>query len=244
MRRPSPGNDTETRRFRVVVPQRTGWRGVENAVSAIHGGAFYVRFDVVYPSSRDRLCDALGARWDELTRAPEPADRALLLNRVPLKGDIAGSARTALTFVQLAYGLREEAIIDLAPLAFLILAERSLQARKAALDETVAALEAATEDARNRLPYLRGAFCDGYHYDWIDAERESLRNRYVYDRYVDEEGEPMSPFVDFLQKEIETLGLFKNSPMELQARYRDAPKSENMRTFGRYAARVCYRQYR
>ena len=85
-----------------------------------------------------------------------------LRNRVPLKGGIDGSARTFLTLVQWHLGLTEEAIVDLAPLAVLILGQRSLRARQTALDETVEALEAATEEACRRLPYMPGAFGGGY----------------------------------------------------------------------------------
>lgn len=179
-----------------------------------------IQTERVGKTNRERLCDALHVTWEKLTREPESQDLRSNINRVALKDGISGSARTALTFMQLRFGLTEEAIIDLAPLAFLILAEHSLQARKAALDETVQALEDATRDACRRLPYLCGAFRDGYLYDWIEEERKSLERRDVYAEYVSDEGEEMSPFVDFLEKELKTLGLFQKYPVEFSSRYR------------------------
>jgi transcriptional regulator with XRE-family HTH domain len=177
----------------------------------------------IHQHSRERLCRALEVRWGQLTRAPEPEVSGVLMNRVPLKADVAGSARTALTFVQLIYGLRQEAIIDLAPLAFLILAERSLQSRQAALAETVQALEAATGEACRRLPYMPGAFRDGYDYEWVNRERTSIEGLEVYEEYIDDAGEQRSPFVDFLEKELKALGLFQNHPIEFGSSYRGAP---------------------
>jgi transcriptional regulator with XRE-family HTH domain len=177
----------------------------------------------IHQVNRERLCGALRVNWEKLTRAPETKDFSWLRNRVALKDGIEGSARTALTYMQLRYGLVEEAIIDLAPLAFLILAERSLQARKAALDETEAAFEDATSDAMERLPYMRGAFYGHYDWEWIAAERKSLDEREVYEQYVDDEGEEMSPFVDFLEKELKSLGLFQEHPIEFSSSFRGAP---------------------
>jgi transcriptional regulator with XRE-family HTH domain len=87
-------------------------------------------------SSRDRLCRALGVKWEQLTRPLKDDDSWKLLNRVPLKGQIDGAARTVLTLVQRRFGLTDEAIMNLAPLAVLILAEQSLRARQTALDES------------------------------------------------------------------------------------------------------------
>ena len=173
-------------------------------------------------SSRDRLCQALGVKWEQLTRAPKATDTLKLLNRVPLKGGIGGSARTFLTLVQGHLGLTEDAIMDLAPLAVLILGQRSLSARQTALDETVEALEAATAEACRRLPYMPGAFRDGYDYEWIDEERNSLKERELFVTHQDYEGNEYSPFINFLQGELKALGLFEKHPIEFWASYRGA----------------------
>ena len=75
-------------------------------------------------TSLNKLTEALQVRQEDLMKPPSTEDIKRLLNRVELKTDIAGPARTALTVMQLHYGLLEEAILDLAPLAFLILAEK------------------------------------------------------------------------------------------------------------------------
>ncbi|WP_295392577.1 helix-turn-helix transcriptional regulator [uncultured Thiodictyon sp.] len=176
--------------------------------------------------SREQLCAALGVKWEQLTRAPEKPDIAFFRNRVPLKGGIDGSARTFLTLMQRHYGLIEDAIIDLAPLAFLILAERSLRARQTALDQTLQSLDAATGEAHRRLPYMRAAFWDHYDHDWVHRERKSIEESDVFEDYRDEDGEELSSFINFLQDELKELGLFQESPIEFESRYRTAPYYE------------------
>jgi transcriptional regulator with XRE-family HTH domain len=173
-------------------------------------------------NSRERLCQALGVKWEQLTRAPKEEDTLKWRNRVPLKGGIDGSARTFLTYVQTKLGLTEDAIIDLAPLAVLILGQRSLRARQTALDETVAALEAATAEACRRLPYMLGAIRNGYDYVWIDEERNSLKEKEWFMTHEDDEGNEYSPFIHFLQDELKALGLFDKHPIEFSASYRGA----------------------
>lgn len=173
-------------------------------------------------SSRERLCQALGVKWEQLTRAPKETDTMKLLNRVPLKCGIEGSARTFLTLVQGHLRLTEDAIMDLAPLAVLILGQRSLRARQTALDETVEALEAATAEAYRRLPYMPGAFYDGYDYEWINEERKSLAENELFMTHQDHEGNEYSPFIKFVQDEVKALGLFEEHPIDLTASYRGA----------------------
>ncbi|WP_295583711.1 helix-turn-helix transcriptional regulator [uncultured Lamprocystis sp.] len=176
----------------------------------------------IRPDNRERLCQALGVKWEQLTRAPKEEDGLKWRNRVPLKGGIDGSARTFLTLVQKHLSLTEDAIMDLAPLAVLILAEHSLHARQTALDETVAALEAATAEAYRRLPYLPGAFRYGYDDDWIEAERKSLEKRDLFVTYQDDDRNEHSPFINFLHDELKTLGLFQKHPIEFEASYSGA----------------------
>ena len=171
-------------------------------------------------SSRERLCKALGVKWEQLTRAPKEEDMLKLLNRMPLKSGIDGSARTFLTLVQRRFGLTEDAIMDIAPLAVLILAERSLRVRQTAIDETVAALEAATAEACRRLPYLVSAlYAPGYDYSWFGNEYKALENREVFVTHWDDDGNQRSPFINFLKDELKALGLFEKHPIEFTASY-------------------------
>ncbi len=141
---------------------------------------------------------------------------------MPLKGGIDGSARTFLTVVQWRFGLTEDKIMDLAPLAVLLLAEHSFRARQTALDETVWALEAATAEALRLMPYMPGAFRDGYKYDRIEEERTSLKEKELFMTHQDEEGNEYSPFINFLQDQLKTLGLFEKDPIEFTSLYRGA----------------------
>lgn len=178
--------------------------------------------DNIRQSSRDRLCKALGVDWKDLTRAPKREDILKRLNRLPLKCGIDGSARTFLTVVRWHLGLTEEAVLDLAPLAVLILAAQSLHARQAALDDTLEALGAVTEEARRRMPYMPGAFHGGYDYDPIEEERKSLAERELFMTHEDDEGNEYSPFINFIEDQLKTLGLFENDPIEFTSLYRGA----------------------
>ena len=180
----------------------------------------------IHQTSRERLCKALSVKWDRLTRPVEKASPSRLLNRVPLRAGIRGPAKTALTLIRYSYGLSEEVVLDLAPLAFLILAERSLRARRQALDEAVKAMDEATKAACDRLPYLLGALGAPYDDAWTKRERESIENRDVFATYTNDEGDELSPFVGFLEKELADLGRFQKYPLEFSPRYWSAPDYE------------------
>jgi len=119
--------------------------------------------------------------------------------------------------VQARYDLPEEAIIDLAPLAIFILAERHLAVRKANLEETVRTLEEATRDANSRFPYLRDAFSISSDQERIATEHKWIEERRVCEAhfYFDEDDdfpfpEEDSPFQHFLNEELKALGLPDN----------------------------------
>jgi transcriptional regulator with XRE-family HTH domain len=177
----------------------------------------------IHQTNRERLCRALGVKWETLTRRPTKPSPSWLLNRVPLKAGIDAAAKTALTLIRYHYRLQEEAILDLAPLAFCILAERSLRARRQALDAAVKAMDEATKAACDRLPYLLGALGAPYDDAWTKRERESIERDDVFATYTNDEGDELSPFVDFLEKELADLGVFQQPPLEFSPSYWSAP---------------------
>lgn len=174
-------------------------------------------------TNRDKLCKALRVNWETLTQPPDKDEADNVFNRVALKASIAGEAKTALTFVQIYFGLKEDDILDLAPIASLILLARSLNARKTALEGAMEAIEEATDNARSRLPYLRYAFPDNFDLEWIEAEQTSLKQRNVFEEYVADDGEEGSPFVRFLEAELDDLNLFKKHAIEIVSSWRGAP---------------------
>ncbi len=182
----------------------------------------------IRPGKRKALELALGVSWEKLTRPPEEDNISSFMKRLPLKAGIAGASQTALRVMQIRYGVTEESINDLGPLAVLILAERSLQSRQAGLDEALQGMKDAQTNALTRASYMRGAFYDVYDHERIDAEKESLKNRRIFEEYEDEddEGEMMSPFVDFLRKELDEFGLFREYPIDFQSYFWRAPEFE------------------
>jgi transcriptional regulator with XRE-family HTH domain len=162
------------------------------------------KLDHIRKLSRDRLSEALGVKWETLTKPPEQ-DPPGTFRCAELKLTVHQSTLTALELVRRIYRVRREDIVDLAPLLFLLTAQASLQRRKRALDDAVSGVERALRDASERLPYLSHAF------GWSDPEEisdeeDSIMKRRVFDIFEDADGELYSPYADYL------LGLLNDLP--------------------------------
>ena len=99
---------------------------------------------------RKPLCNALGVKWEKLTTSPErisdqPRD---IFGQTLIKMLVSKRARAALQLVALRYNIKPRDVVELAPLLFLIIAERSLMDRKQRLDE----LDVLIEEASRSLP--------------------------------------------------------------------------------------------
>jgi transcriptional regulator with XRE-family HTH domain len=97
----------------------------------------------VRPRLRDTLCQTLHVDWDDLCRSPGEVSRP----EAQLNLRINREARTALDLICIRYGIHRFQVINLAPLLFLILAERSLIERSRSINE----LEERTANVQNTL---------------------------------------------------------------------------------------------
>jgi transcriptional regulator with XRE-family HTH domain len=188
-------------------------------------------------TSRERLCKALGVKWEELTKRSEESETDSWLEpTIRLNDRVRQSTRTGLELVSLIYGVRRADIIEMAPLLFLIAAEKSLQARKQALDAAVKETDHAAASARGAAPHLFQAFWPGYDDDAIEQERKWITERRVFGwpdySSEDDNGAEYSPYVNYLKKLLEELpkwGAEENpNPWveEISSRYFGAPDYE------------------
>ncbi|MYB38662.1 MAG: helix-turn-helix transcriptional regulator [Gammaproteobacteria bacterium] len=163
----------------------------------------------VRPRFRNRLCDALSVAWSKLSKAPAESDEARdrLFGRVPIRASIRTHGRTALKLVALRYGIPEHQVLELAPLLFFVLAERSLMARSQRLSEIESAFEELDANVSKSLAHLgpvvmaRSISAD----DALTNEEKSVRQRDVFGHLIDWPAQDEGPFVYFIRELTEDL---------------------------------------
>ena len=137
--------------------------------------------------SRERLTKILGVSWDELTRAPDDKVESALSPTVQLNVRVRPEVHTALTLVCLRYRVRPAEVIELAPLLFLITAEKSLTRRRENLHAIEDRFEQAIQESRGAAPHLAPAFHRHVDADAaMDDEQVSIDSRDVFCRAVAE----------------------------------------------------------
>ena len=150
---------------------------------------------------RKPLCDVLRVKWEKLTEPTnQPEDIA---GDSKSKVSIGKNVRTSLQVVAERYDVRPRDILELAPLLFLIVAERSLLERKRRLKKIYSALQEADEKLLKNCAHLGGIVVSRSvsAEDQLQEEEESLSKRDVFGRtikyeYWEEGGE--GPFVHFI----------------------------------------------
>ena len=134
--------------------------------------------------SRERLIKVLGVTWEEITRAPGDEHEYEMFPTVQLNVRVEAEVPTALDLVCLLYGLRRADVVRLAPLLFLITAEKSLARRQANLDAIEERIERAVQDSRAGAPHLEPAFHRyGEMDDALYEEEQSIKRRDVFHRF-------------------------------------------------------------
>lgn len=160
----------------------------------------------IHDSSRERLTKALGARWEELIRQP---DEAALKeeNRwtFRLNVRVSGETRFALELVGQLYGIKWADIIEVAPLLYYLLAEKSLEVRRERLSEIEALIEQTKEQCRRAAPHIADAFVfesDGEgDMDAMTWERKAIEDRELTGPcFVDTDFAKADAFVNFLEE--------------------------------------------
>ena len=155
---------------------------------------------------RDRLCEVLRVRWENLTSAPEtdghsdtaPADDT------PLKESVGKDVHNALLLVAERYNVRPREVLELAPLLFLIVAERSLLERRRRLREIYTTIHEAEERLLEHCAHLGGIVCarSTSADRQVEEEEKSLEQRDIFGhliRYETLARNHEGPFVRYLR---------------------------------------------
>lgn len=164
--------------------------------------------DNVRSRSREKLTKALGVDWEQLTRAPVDEDESEQLStKVTLNVRIGGNARNALTLVCLRYGLNVADVIELAPLLFLVIAEKSLVHRREKLQEIRKRHREDDGEDREAAPHLNTEFTRGWIVESaLVSEGDSISKRDIFGKHIElenyngEDGEDLNPFLNYLRK--------------------------------------------
>ena len=157
---------------------------------------------------REPLCEVLQVTWTRLT-APTN-QRQHRAADVTFNVSIRKDVRASLQLVAERYNVSPREVLNLAPLLFLIVAERSLQTRKQRLDEIHGVLQEAERKVFENSAHLGGIVAARNYSadDLLEQEEESLSKRDVFGRTIeyghrhsDDEG-PFARFVRDLAKPL------------------------------------------
>ena len=161
---------------------------------------------------RERLCKVLGVEWDTLTTPPgsEPDPRRIFSTRMQHR--VPNHVPPALLLVAKRYGIRPREVLSIAPLLFLIIAERSLLERRRRLNEIYAVREEAEQRLREKSAHL-GGLVTVFNYsgdDLLEEEEKSLRERDIFGSLIEyefwaESDDDEGPFVHFIRSLMEGL---------------------------------------
>ena len=152
---------------------------------------------------RKPLCDALQVTWKRLTE-PTIEQRQHLTGDVTTKVPIRKDMRASLQLVAVRYGVSPTEVVNLAPLLFLIVAERSLLTRERRLKEMNAVVEEAEWKLLDNSAHLGGIVCarsisaD----DILEQEKKSLSKRDVFGRIIEYQyrsGTDEGPFARYVR---------------------------------------------
>ncbi len=166
----------------------------------------------VRPYLQERLGDALHVKWENLTTPPEQTVRKQeeIYGHKWIKWAAPTNIRTALQLVALRYNVKPNEVLELAPLLFLIVAEKSLLERRRRIDE-IDAIYAEMEKKVGDNPattYLGGILATRNitAEEHLAEEEKSLAKEDVFGRLIDFEWfgsrsdeDSEGPFVHFIR---------------------------------------------
>ena len=146
---------------------------------------------------REPLCKRLHVTWEQLTKPAEQTSGESAYLNPTVRASISEHARASLQLVAARYGVRPQNVLDIAPLLFAIVAERSLLERERRLRELRDAVEHADGVVSEYFRHLGGSVAardrDGEDPLW--AEEAALKNRDVFGSQTHDEG----PFIHFVR---------------------------------------------
>ena len=151
---------------------------------------------------RDPLCKTLGVKWEKLTEPPNPADIPGIA--ASIKVTLRTEAHNSLHLVAERYNVRPRDVLELAPLLFLIVAERSLVEREKQLQDLWTKLFEADKTLDHKDTHLGAMVAapsipagDGLHQEERSISERDIFGRLIEYEYWFEGNE--GPFVHFIR---------------------------------------------
>ena len=152
---------------------------------------------------RKPLSDVLRVKWEDLTKPADQTSDVFTSLNPTVRVSIAEHARASLQLVAARYAVRPQDVLDIAPLLFVIIAERSLLVRRHQFQEMRVVLEEAGNRLGNSHVDLGGDFCTagGELVDeLLSSEEDSLNKRDVFGRNIPSGHlKDAGPFVHFVR---------------------------------------------
>ena len=149
---------------------------------------------------RKPLCTVLRITWEQLTKPPSELGDPL--DEPTVKVSVGEHARASLQLAAERYKVRPRDILELAPLLFVIVAERSLLERRRQLQEISAVMEEAGKRLREYHVDLGGIYTtdSASVYELLLSEEHSLDKKDVFGRSIPYEyWKDVGPFVHFVR---------------------------------------------
>ena len=157
---------------------------------------------------RKPLCKVLRVDWEQLTEPPDQSEKPVTFTRttVPVKTALKNS----LHLVAERYGIDWQEVLELAPLLFLIVAERSLLKRERRVQEIYAIWEETEDRLVNDVTHLGGivAARSISADEQLHEEEKSLSKKDVFGRTITYEfgaGENEGPFIHYIRDLVKSL---------------------------------------
>ena len=158
---------------------------------------------------RKALTKTFGVEWEELTKFPKESGKTTdNIFNVQLNVRVRHWERTALQLVSDYYRIPIANIVGLSPLLFLIVAEKSLAHRRAAVSEITSMQDKAETEGIRIAPHLKSDLGASHIVadSVIYSEKTSIEKRDLFGDLVelewvsDPDGEGLNPFANYLKR--------------------------------------------
>ena len=157
----------------------------------------------VRPHLREPLCKTLHVTWEQLTKPVDQTSGESAYLNPTVRASISEHARTSLQLVAARYEVRPQNVLDIAPLLFAIVAERSLLERNRRLWELRDAIECAEGILSEHFRHFGGCGVSTHNVDSEDpfwAEKAALEKRDIFGNQLFHTEGPFFHFVRNLAK--------------------------------------------
>ncbi len=154
---------------------------------------------------RRPLCRELGVEWEQLTKPVDQTSETSAFVNPTVRVSIAEHARASLQLVAARYSVQPQDVLDIAPLLFVIIAERNLLEREQRLRDLRDAIGYAEGELSEHFRHLGSVSVAARNADGEDPlweEEAALEERNVFHYQTDDSEGPFVHFVRDLAKDL------------------------------------------